>query len=203
MTLFIGLTGGIASGKSTVSNMILELGIPVIDADKIAKEAVEPEEEAYKEIVRAFGNKVLKVDGNLDREKLGEIVFNSPEKRQLLNGIVHPAVRKEMNRQKDILISDGIQAGILDIPLLFESKLSHMVDKTLLVYADESVQFQRLKRRNGYSDEQAASRIASQLPLKDKISMADAVINNNGTIEDTKKQLLTILTQWKIKKPAE
>ncbi|MCP1125455.1 dephospho-CoA kinase [Bacillus sp. AFS018417] len=198
MTVVIGLTGGIASGKSTVSQMFQGFHVPVIDADIIAREVVEPGKEAYNEIVTAFGKEVLGENGELDRPKLGGIVFHNEEKRLLLNGIVHPAVRKEMNAQKDMYIREKAQAVVLDIPLLFESKLTGLVDKILLVYVDSETQLTRLMERNNFKEEEAKARIASQMPLEDKITLADEVINNNGTMEETKAQLSRILKEWNI-----
>ncbi|MEH6888663.1 dephospho-CoA kinase [Bacillus sp. JJ864] len=198
MTVVIGLTGGIASGKSTVSKMFQGFHIPVIDADIIAREVVEPGKEAYNEIVKAFGKEVLEENGELNRPNLGSIVFHNEEKRLLLNGIVHPAVRKEMNAQKDRYIRENAQAVVLDIPLLFESKLTSLVDRILLVYVDNETQMTRLKERNNFTEEEAKARIASQMPLQEKIALADKVINNNGTIEETKAQLSSILMEWNI-----
>jgi len=198
MTVVIGLTGGIASGKSTVSKMFQGFHIQVIDADIIAREVVEPGKEAYNEIVKAFGKEVLEENGELNRPKLGSIVFHNEEKRLLLNNIVHPAVRKEMNAQKDRYIRENTQAVVLDIPLLFESKLTSLVDQILLVYVDNETQITRLMERNLFTEEEAKARIASQMPLQEKIAFADKVINNNGTIEETKAQLSNILKEWNI-----
>ncbi|WP_419393600.1 dephospho-CoA kinase [Cytobacillus praedii] len=196
MSIVVGLTGGIASGKSTVSSILIEKGITVIDADIEARLAVENGEEAYYEIVRQFGDEVLLTDGSIDRGKLGSIIFHNQEKRLMLNNIVHPAVRKRMIEKKEMAIDNGKWLIIMDIPLLFESKLTFLVDKTLLVYVDETVQLDRLMERNQLSKEDAIARIRSQMPLKEKIHLADAVINNNGTIEETKKQLGDILKKW-------
>lgn len=196
MSIVVGLTGGIASGKSTVSSILIEKGITVIDADIEARLAVEKGEEAYYEIVSQFGVEVLHSDESIDRGKLGSIIFHNQEKRFVLNNIVHPAVRKRMIIKKEKAIADGERLIIMDIPLLFESKLTSLVDRTLLVYVDETVQLERLMERNQLSEEDAIARIHSQMPLKEKIQLADAVINNNGTIEETKKQLFDILTNW-------
>lgn len=198
MTLTIGLTGGIASGKSTVAHMLKELGIPVIDADIIAREVVEIGEEAYVQIIETFGNDILQENGEIDRAKLGAIVFHDEEKRKQLNAIVHPAVRKKMMAQKEEYMNSGEQTVVLDIPLLLESKLTHLVDKIMVVYVDESVQLERLMKRNGFSSEEAIARIRSQMPLAEKVAYADAVIDNNGTIEKTREQLLHILTTWNV-----
>ncbi|MHC0037399.1 dephospho-CoA kinase [Pseudoneobacillus sp. C159] len=198
MSLIIGLTGGIASGKSTVTRMFLDLGIPVIDADVEARRVVEKGENAYQQIVETFGEEIVAVDGEIDRGKLGTIVFHNEAKRLQLNAIVHPAVRERMNSEKERLIAAGHPVVVLDIPLLFESKLTHLVEKVLLVYVGEDVQLQRLMARNGLPKNDALARIHSQMPLKDKISLADEVINNNGTVDETQDQLLRILENWKV-----
>ena len=198
MTVVIGLTGGIASGKSTVSQMFRELSIPVIDADIIAREVVEQGKEAYKEIVEVFGEDVLQVDGELDRQRLGSIVFHNEEKRLQLNKIVHPAVRKEMNAQKDMYIKEGVQAVVLDIPLLFEGKLTALVDRIVVVAVSPSMQLERLMKRNGFTEEDAKARIDSQMPLAEKVTLANKVIYNDGTIAETKAQLQLILKEWNI-----
>ncbi|MEH7458693.1 dephospho-CoA kinase [Bacillus pseudomycoides] len=198
MTVVIGLTGGIASGKSTVSQMFRELSIPVIDADIIAREVVEQGKPAYNKIVEVFGKEILQADGELDRPKLGSIVFHNEEKRLQLNGIVHPAVRKEMNDQKDMYIKEGMQAVVLDIPLLFESKLTNLVDQILVVAVAPSTQLERLMKRNGFSEEEAKARIDSQMPLIEKVTLADKIIHNDGTITETKAQLQRILKEWNI-----
>ncbi|WP_108671250.1 dephospho-CoA kinase [Peribacillus acanthi] len=194
----IGLTGGIASGKSTVSEMIKHLGFVVIDADVAAKMVVQPGQPALSKIIKAFGNDIVNEVGELERVKLGSIVFQDDEKRQILNSIVHPAVRKYMKDQQEIAFLNGEKIVFLDIPLLFESDLTHMVEKVILVYVDEKIQLERLMKRNGFSEFEAMNRIKSQWPLKDKIERSDAVINNNGTIEETKRQLLSILREWDI-----
>ncbi|HDR4373797.1 dephospho-CoA kinase [Bacillus cereus] len=198
MTVVIGLTGGIASGKSTVSQMFRELSIPVIDADIIAREVVERGKTAYNKIVEVFGTEVLQEDGELDRPKLGSVVFYNEEKRLQLNKIVHPAVREEMNRQKEMYIKEGMQAVVLDIPLLFESKLTSLVDRILVVAVKPHTQLERLMKRNNFSEEEATARIQSQMPLEEKVKNADEVINNDGTIMGTKTQLQVILKKWNI-----
>jgi dephospho-CoA kinase len=198
MSLVIGLTGGIASGKSTVSNMIKEMDITVIDADVEARLAVEKGEPAYQEILAGFGDDIVLPGGDIDRVKLGSIIFHNAEKRQLLNGIVHPEVRRRMNNQVEAAKERGEQVIVLDIPLLFESKLTHMVEKTILVYVDRDIQLKRLMERNNLSLEEAEARIKSQMPLSDKVPLADAVINNNGTITESKNQLIEILMGWGI-----
>ncbi|MDQ0975580.1 dephospho-CoA kinase [Neobacillus niacini] len=198
MSLVIGLTGGIASGKSTVSNILKEMNITIIDADVEARLAVEKGEPAYQKIVAEFGNNILLTNEEIDRVKLGSIIFHNVEKRQLLNSIVHPEVRKRMNNQVEAAKEREEQVIILDIPLLFESKLTHMVEKTILVYVDRDIQLKRLMERNDLSLEEAEARIKSQMPLSEKVALADAVINNNGSIAETKKQVIEVLNGWGI-----
>jgi dephospho-CoA kinase len=134
----------------------------------------------------------------IDRQKLGSIIFHNAEKRQLLNGIVHPEVRKRMGDQVDAARGRCEQVIVLDIPLLFESKLTHMVEKTILVYVDRGVQLQRLMERNDLAWEEAEARVNSQMPLVEKVALADAVIDNNGSVEDSREQLSEILRGWGI-----
>lgn len=197
LTLVVGLTGGIASGKSTVANMFKEMGIEVIDADIEARKAVEIGEAAYEQIVTYFGEDILNDDYTINRSKLGEIIFNDSVKRQKLNEIVHPDVRRRMNEKKAAAIMRGDQVVVLDIPLLFESGLKHMVNVVLLVYVEKDIQLQRLMERNLLTKEEALARIQSQMPIEDKRKLADKVINNNGSIDDTKKQLIELLIDWK------
>lgn len=198
MTLVIGLTGSIASGKSTISKMFKEMDIPVIDADQISRDVVEPGEPAYESIVQQFGREVLHEDGYLDRKKLGKVIFSSEEKRKQLNEIVHPQVREEMVRRREQYKQEEYAAVVLDIPLLFESKLTDYVEKTLVIYVDERTQLQRLMERDRSNRNDAKERIAAQIPVKKKAEMADAVIDNNGTIEESFQQLRDILLGWGI-----
>lgn len=190
--MIIGLTGGIASGKSTVSNMLSEKGFPIIDADIAARAVVEPGEPALQEIADTFGHDVLMADGTLNREKLGSIIFHDEAKRKQLNEIIHPAVRAWMMVERDKAIEKGHKTIIFDIPLLFESRLTWMADRTLLIYVAPAIQLQRLMNRNGYTEEQASARIESQMPIEEKKELADDIIDNSGTKEETAKQL----EQW-------
>lgn len=196
--MIIGLTGSIASGKSTVANMLKDYGLPIVDADLVARVVVEPGTPTLQKIVEAFGEIALTEDGAMNRQKIGEIIFNDEEKRKRLNSIIHPAIRQEMLRQRDEHIAKGAQTVIMDIPLLFESKLQHFVDKILVVSVTEETQLKRLMERNQLSEQEATARISSQLPLSIKEQGADAVINNNGTIEETAEQLQRILRNWEV-----
>lgn len=198
MSLVIGLTGGIASGKSTVSTMIKEMDITVVDADVESRLAVQQGEPAYLKIISEFGTEILLKDGEIDRQKLGSIIFHQAEKRQILNEIVHPEVRKRMWNKIEAAKQNNEEVIVLDIPLLFESKLTYMADKTILVYVDSSTQLERLMARNNLSKEEAEARIHSQMPLSEKVKLADVVIDNTGTIQQTKNQLIQILKQWRI-----
>ncbi|MEC1627361.1 dephospho-CoA kinase [Bacillus mojavensis] len=196
MTLVIGLTGGIASGKSTVANMLIDKGITVIDADIIAKQAVEIGMPAYRQIIDEFGEDILLENGDIDRRKLGALVFTNEQKRLALNSIVHPAVREEMLKRRDESIANQETFVVLDIPLLFESKLESLVDKIIVVSVTKELQLERLIKRNQLTEEEALSRIRSQMPLEEKVSRADNVIDNSGTLEVTKQQLEEILSCW-------
>lgn len=168
MSLVIGLTGGIASGKSTVARMLIDKKITVIDADVIAKQAVEKGKPAYGQIVEAFGKEILLENGGIDRKKLGAIVFTDEQKRLTLNQIVHPAVRAEMMKQRDEAVARKEQFVVLDIPLLYESGLDYLVGKVLVVTVPADIQLKRLMERNSLTEEEAMSRITSQMPLADK-----------------------------------
>lgn len=197
MTLTIGLTGGIATGKSTVSDMFKQFNIPVIDADIISRDVVKPGHDAYQKIIQTFGRRILRDDQTINRKRLGDIIFSNDAERQKLNHIVHPAVRKEMLKQRTEHINSGAQVVVMDIPLLFESKLTHLVDKVLVVYVDLETQRLRLLKRNHLNLDEIEKRIQSQMSITNKVKRADAIINNNGSIKESKKQLLTILQAWK------
>ncbi|MGE7918552.1 dephospho-CoA kinase [Viridibacillus sp. NPDC093762] len=196
--MIIGLTGSIASGKSTVAEMLKELNLPIIDADLVARVVVEPGTKTLKQIVEAFDEDVLLDDGTLNRPKLGDIIFQNPAARKTLNDIIHPAIRSEMLRQRDELLKNGASNVVMDIPLLFESRLHHFVEKILVVSVTEETQLKRLMERNNLSEKDAKARISSQLPLSEKEKGADAVIYNNKSLESTKEQLHKILCKWNV-----
>lgn len=196
--MIIGLTGSIASGKSTVSAMLRKKGFPIVDADEIARLVVEPGSPVLLEISRQFGADIIQEDGSLNREKLGERIFGNDEERQKLNGIIHPAIRQEMLQQKNGWLSNGANTVIMDIPLLFESKLQSFVDKIIVVSVSPEIQKERLIARNVLSQEEADARIRSQLPMKMKEQGADAVLFNNGTQEETEEQLDRVLLEWHV-----
>lgn len=148
--------------------------------------------------MKTFGEDILLPDGSINRTKLGDVIFHNNAKRLKLNSIVHPAVRKRMRELAEKAIHNGAETVFMDIPLLFESKLTFMVEKTLLVYVDEEIQLTRLMNRNNLSEKDARARIASQMPLKEKRALADAVVNNNGDFEETKNQVRSILMNWHV-----
>lgn len=194
--MIIGLTGSIASGKSTVAQMLQGYQLPIVDADIVARQVVEPGTQTLQQIAEAFGQEVMKEDGTMDREKVGAIIFHEPAQRKVLNDIIHPAIRAEMLRQRDELVQNGAAHVVMDIPLLFESKLQHFVDKILVVSVTEEIQLARLMERNQLPESEARARIASQLPMSVKEKGADAVIYNNTTKQSTAEQLEKILQQW-------
>jgi len=194
--MIIGLTGSIASGKSTVAKMMTALGLPIVDADIVARDVVEPGTETLALIAKNFGDDILLEDGTLNRSKLGDIIFHEPAKRKILNDIMHPAIRQEMLRQRDAYIEAGQKDVVMDIPLLFESKLQHFVERILVVSVSEEVQLRRLMERNQLSKEDALARMHSQLPMSVKEKSAHAVIYNNENLQQTEEQLLKILTHW-------
>lgn len=197
--MIIGLTGNIASGKTTISNILHETyRLPIIDADKIARKVVEPGEDTLTQLVHTFGEDILLANGSLDRTKLGKIVFNDNDKLEKLNAIVHPAIRKQMAEDKNKLIQEGYKHIVMDIPLLFENNLTYLVDKTLVVYTEETIRMQRLMKRNNFSEEEARNRMNAQMSAEKKKQLADEWLDNSGTIQASKQQLEEILKKWSI-----
>ena len=185
----IGLTGGIATGKSTVAALLAERGATVIDSDQLAREVVEPGEPALAEIERRFGPGVIDRTGALDRAALGAIVFADPEARRALEAITHPRIA-ELTRQRiaDAAARDA-SVVIVDIPLLFENNREDAVEGVLLVYAPEAVQIRRLERRDGLDEAAARQRLAAQMPIEEKRARATWIIDNSGTPEETRRQV--------------
>ena len=188
----IGLTGGIASGKSTVLTYFKDKGIPYIDADIVAREVVEPGTEGLQAIVETFGSNVLHADGTLNREALGAIVFHNEEKRQLLNSCLKTHIRNRIMELTSQYEQGNTPILIYDIPLLIEGEWYSMMDEVWLVYVNEPTQIDRLMSRNGYTREDALARINSQMRLDDKRAYADIIVDNNGTPHDLTVQLNTI-----------
>ena len=196
--LVIGLTGGIATGKSTVAERLKELGALVIDADRIAREVVEPGEPALAEIARVFGREVIKEDGSLDRGRLGRIVFQDAGKRKLLESILHPVIRERMEERLEAARREGkVKIAVCDIPLLYESQESmRLVDRVAVVYATREQQLERLVRQRHLSPEEAEARIGAQIPIDEKVKRADYVIDNTGTRAETIAQVDRLWEEW-------
>jgi dephospho-CoA kinase len=179
--IVVGLTGGVASGKSTVARMLKQCGAVVIDADELAREVVKPGKPAWREIVDTFGTSVLNRDRTINRQALGTIVFGNRTKLRRLERIIHPRVSREQARlTKQIVHKDPDAIVIYDVPLLFEAGVDKRVDKIIVVTADRETQIARLKSRNGFTRGEAIRRINSQMPLAKKIEQADHVLN--GTL---------------------
>lgn len=187
--MIVRLTGGIAAGKSTVSQMFKELGAYLIDFDELAREVVKPRQRAWQKIVEYFGNKVLHHDLTLNRQKLGELVFHDPEKLRKLNEIVHPEVfREDQKITREILDKDPGALIIKEIPLLTEAGAQKLVEKIIVVYASPQTQLQRMIGR-GFNEEEARARINAQAPLEEKLKYADFIIYNDGPLEETRAQV--------------
>jgi dephospho-CoA kinase len=184
-----GLTGGIASGKSEVARMLRELGAPVVDADVIARRVVEPGQPAHEDIVREFGREVLAPDGTLDRARLAAIVFSDEAKRRRLNAIVHPRVAAASHREIAAHVAAGARVVVYEVPLLVENGLHRVLDGTIVVAVPEEVQLARAMARDGQGEAAARARIAAQLPLAAKLEVATHVIDNSGTLEETRRQV--------------
>ncbi|MBF7084023.1 dephospho-CoA kinase [Desulfallas sp. Bu1-1] len=188
--LLLGVTGGIATGKSTVVGMLREKGAPVIDFDLLAKKVVEPGQPAWKDIVTYFGEQILQEDRTLDRKKLADLVFRDIEKRKKLESFTHPRINEEFIKELNEIVSRDPNAIILvDIPLLIELNLQYMFHKLLVVYVPTELQIERLMKRDGINREEALNRLKAQLPIEEKVGYADFVINNAGSMEETQQQV--------------
>ncbi|MEZ7982137.1 MAG: dephospho-CoA kinase [Myxococcota bacterium] len=202
MTCFIGLSGGIGSGKSTVSRLLNELGAIIVDADAIVHELQAAGQPMLEEIAAAFGDGVLTGDGALDRPALGSIVFRDPERRRELEQIVQPPVVAEMARRAKVAIDDGVPMVVMDIPLLFEGKktgrgsaAAMQYDATICIWVPMETQIERTMSRDECERGEAERRIAAQLPIDEKREMADHVIDNSGTPEQTCEQVEALYAQ--------
>jgi dephospho-CoA kinase len=188
--LNVGLTGGIACGKSTVARMFLKKGAHLIDFDKLAHEVQRPGKPAWKEVVHCFGEQILDADKTISRVKLGNIVFGSKKNIDKLNKIVHPFVYRQWQHFTEKIADEQKDAIIIaDVPLLFEGKMQHLFDVTILVLIDPEDQIHRLMKRNGLNEEEAKKRLKSQMPIRNKISLADIVIDNQSSIAETEEKV--------------
>ena len=190
----LGLTGGLATGKSTAAEILASLGAEIIDADRIAHQVLEPEGEAYSDVVAHFGRSILTEDGRVDRKKLGRIIFSSPVKRQQLEKLTHPHILEKIERR---LEEDRDSSRIvLEAPLLFETGLEKLVQEIWVISARLENQIARLKRRDGLDREEALRRINAQLSLKEKRKRADLVIENNGSKAELKEKVVKVWKDW-------
>lgn len=194
MGMVLGLTGGIATGKSTVVSVFRSLNFPIVDADIIAREIVEVGKPALKKVVAVFGSKILNREGALNRKKLGEIIFSDEKKRKKLNEVLSPflkeAILTEINDKKD-----QAPLVIVDIPLLYEGGYDVFVDKVAVVYVPEEIQLVRLMKRDNLSEEQAQLRIDSQLPIEEKKQKANIIFDNQNSILETKNNVQKWVTK--------
>ena len=202
MTCILGLSGGIGSGKSTVTRILAELGATTIDADAIVHEQQAAGQPMLEEIAEAFGREVIAADGSLDREALGAIVFRDESARARLGAIVHPPVIAEMMRRAKAAVEAKDPLVVLDIPLLFEGRQSGRgsgaimdFDETVVVWVTREVQIERTMARDGCTAEEAERRIAAQLPIDEKREMADHVIDNSGSLAETRRQVVDLVVQ--------
>lgn len=198
MTVILGLTGGIATGKSTVSSYLKKLGYPVVDADQIAREIVQPETIVADQLRTIFGDAIF--DGaKLNRNRLGKIVFGSSVQLQKLNAVMQPAIRTKILQTLKAEKKESTKLIVLDAPLLLEQGYQKFVDQIMVVVSDANVQRERLIRRDGFSKKEAEQRITAQWSLEKKISFADIVIDNSGSIEETRQQVVKWLDNSKLR----
>ena len=197
--ILVGLTGGVATGKSTVAEMFKQCGAVVIDADQLARDVVEPGKPAWREIVKTFGKTILNPDRSLNRQALGAIVFRHPAKRRAIEAIIHPRVAREQVRlTRQAARQDPQSVVIYDVPLLFEAGIDKRVDQTIVVTADRNTQIARLKKRNGLSRPEALRRIRSQMPLANKVRRADQVVNGTLPRPSLRKQVGQLLNRLRL-----
>ena len=197
--ILVGLTGGVATGKSTVARMFKQCGAAVINADLLARQVVEPGKPAWREIVKLFGKIVLNPDHSLDRQALGSIVFHNPKKRRQLERIIHPRVAREQQRLVRRIAKGKPRAVVIyEVPLLFEAGVDTRVDKIIVVTADSKTQIARLKKRNGLTRAEAIRRISSQMPLAKKIQRADHVLNGTLPRPSLRRQIGQILKSLRL-----
>ena len=193
----IGLTGGIASGKSTVAAILRRLGSAIVNADELSREIVQPGTPGWKEIVATFGAEALQPDHTLDRQKLRQIVFNDSDARKKLEAIIHPRVRALAQQRIQEHAAAGFETVVYEVPLLFEGKLQDSLRPVVLVAADTATQKKRLKERDQLAESEAEKHITAQMSLEEKRRLADYVIENNGSLDDLERQVREVLTKIK------
>lgn len=192
---WVGLTGGIASGKSTVAKILRDLSLPVVDADHLAREVMKPGTKGYSKVLGHFGQEILKPDKEINRAQLGGIIFADSSKRELLESLLHPLIQELRAQERRALEQRGCELAFYDVPLLFEKNMESEFDATVLVYARPDEQRARLKSRDQFSDEQIESRLSAQLPIDDKLKRASYVILNHGSITDLKMNIQVVVRE--------
>lgn len=195
MVCVLGLTGSIATGKSTVAGLFARAKVPIVDADLIARQVIEPGQRAYNEVVQAFGRAILMDDQSINRGKLGALIFNNQQKRDQLNQIVHPVIIDKLIAERDRLIKAGHPLIVLDIPLLYELDLVELVDEIVVVYTTVENQLARLMARDQLTEIEAKQRIDSQLSIEEKKQRANYMIDNNSSKEETEAQFQQLLAR--------
>jgi dephospho-CoA kinase len=194
---WIGLTGGISTGKSTVAETLRARGCPVIDADQLAREVVQRGTEGHDEVIAAFGPGAVSESGELNRKKIGEIVFRDSGQRAKLEQILHPRIRALAEQRRQDLESQGHELAFYDVPLLFEKRLQDFFDRTVAVVCSREEQLRRLMARDGLGREDAERRITAQMPIEDKVRLADDVIRNEGSREELERAVDVYLNRLK------
>ena len=196
--LVVGLTGGIASGKSTVSNLFQQLGVPVICADELAHEAVKAGSPALEEIRREFGDDSIDEEGNLDRAAMARLVFHDPALRKKLESIIHPRVAEGRDSLLEAFSLQGHTVVVVDVPLLYESGWEKEFDLVIVVHVPRSTQEQRLVDRDGMTREEARARLDAQMPIDEKRQRADKIVDNAGSLNGTREQVESILNELRV-----
>ncbi len=194
----IGLTGGIGSGKSTVSQFLIELGAVIIDADRVGHEAFKPGTELWREVVAAFGRRIVTPGGDIDRKKLGEIVFGNAESLWRLNRIMHPRMYDMVKTQLEEYRQQGVAVAVLEAPLLIEANWTSVVDEVWVTVASEATVLKRLQERTGLSKEESLARIRSQLPSEERIKRADVVINTDCSLDEVKTRVTELWDRFQV-----
>jgi dephospho-CoA kinase len=196
--LIVGLTGGVASGKTAIAEAFKEEGAYLINADQIARELVDSRAPAWKDLITLFGNEILEKDGSLDRKKLGARVFSDPQQRNLLNQTLHPRIMEEIDRRvKEIVQKDPDAIIVIDAALLIEIEAYRKMDKVIVVAATEKQQMERLRERDGLNQEGAQAILSSQMATEEKLKVADYIIHNEGFLEEAKKRAKEIFQELK------
>ncbi|KAJ2126127.1 hypothetical protein IW147_000278 [Coemansia sp. RSA 720] len=195
--LVVGLTGGIAAGKSTASSEFRALGVPVIDADEIARQVLEPGEASYTRVVQHFGRSILDDSGRIDRGRLGHVIFSDPEQRKHLNKCTHPYIRRRILWNLAQLYARGHSMCVLDVPLLFESGLDRVCAKTVVIECPREVQLERLTKRNGFTRVEAEARVDAQMRSDMRAARATRVVNNTESVDELRSEIRDIVKLWR------